>query len=1047
MQNDVNIVRGIQIILKTKRRVKMKKVITLIFFLSNFLNAQKYLDKNISTDALNIQTLQYKWTKIFEATDMPENWRVEPFSYDRVHNILYSADSESGTFGAFDLNTNEWRQITADSWFGRMDEFVFDPSKRRILGWRSGTDKVYAISVEGGSWSQITNGNSDSYHYGATPYWNSLTNTIGFTDGYGFYTMHNSIYEVDATTGNWIQKRVDSNDGNPPRANSYYSENEDGTKLYRLNGGGNLTGEQYVLPLTYSNGPNYCWTRGLWELDLSTYTYKTIIPLDDPAIVNDGAFTYDYKRNTFYIIGGKTAPTTSHNLEDGEFNNKVFKYKPGENDKFEEITTLGIGFPLIVQYGSAYYDGINDRIIFVRSDGIWALSITEQNQLSWGLQIIAQNDNVNDSLNIIGVSKDASPLFDLGFDEVEPPNPPGDFISLYFPHPEWNHELSDNFTKDIRDSIDLSDNMQTWSFEVLTNKSGQVDLSFAFYKLNLPIVLLDTQLNAKISITPTSIYSFNALENTTYKFEISVGDTTTPTLNLGSSCSGPSILISNSNYMLQWNSNDGYMVDSVSVYFSSDSGFTFTLVKTLSDIQEYLWKTPNSILIQNGIIKIKLKDFAGNTISQQSDYPFIIAGNIQSKEIIAGWQLWGAPLIPDNDTMKINLEDDLSSYWITYDYANGGYTFDGFLQPSKGYWLGCTENTIVDVEGVPVDKQIKKELELGWNLLSNPFLLEISVDSLIFNNGIESVRYNLAVDKGWVNSIYKYNGNSYYSDEMINPWEGFWISVLKSNISIEFPIHRNPSKSKLLKTNSATWAVNFTATSSKSKDLTTSIGTNQNASKDFDNEFDKVKAPIPPSDKYISLNILHPEWNHILGEKFAVDIINDLANDEFYTWELENESSEENVVLTWELENIPEEINIYIQKADRTYIDIKNNDSMILASGERFKVIAGDFQVDVKENFGAPQNFALHQNYPNPFNPSTMIKYSIPEESNIKIEIYNMLGQRVGVLVNVEKSVGYYETVWNASNLPSGIYLISIRAIGIQSKSSFNQVRKALLLK
>jgi hypothetical protein len=94
-----------------------------------------------------------------------------------------------------------------------------------------------------------------------------------------------------------------------------------------------------------------------------------------------------------------------------------------------------------------------------------------------------------------------------------------------------------------------------------------------------------------------------------------------------------------------------------------------------------------------------------------------------------------------------------------------------------------------------------------------------------------------------------------------------------------------------------------------------------------------------------------------------------------------------------------------------------------------------------------PKGFTLSQNYPNPFNPSTMISYEIPEQSNIKLEIFNMLGQSVGVLVNSQKSSGFYETTWNAENLPSGIYLISIRAEGLDSKNSFTQVKKALLLK
>lgn len=104
---------------------------------------------------------------------------------------------------------------------------------------------------------------------------------------------------------------------------------------------------------------------------------------------------------------------------------------------------------------------------------------------------------------------------------------------------------------------------------------------------------------------------------------------------------------------------------------------------------------------------------------------------------------------------------------------------------------------------------------------------------------------------------------------------------------------------------------------------------------------------------------------------------------------------------------------------------------------------------DVLENNNKHINdeFELSQNYPNPFNPTTMISYSLPTDSKVKIEITNMLGQSVGILVDDNKSAGFYETTWNAANLPSGIYLISIRTEGLNSKKNFTQFKKALLLK
>ncbi|MBM4158030.1 MAG: T9SS type A sorting domain-containing protein [Ignavibacteria bacterium] len=73
-------------------------------------------------------------------------------------------------------------------------------------------------------------------------------------------------------------------------------------------------------------------------------------------------------------------------------------------------------------------------------------------------------------------------------------------------------------------------------------------------------------------------------------------------------------------------------------------------------------------------------------------------------------------------------------------------------------------------------------------------------------------------------------------------------------------------------------------------------------------------------------------------------------------------------------------------------------------------------------NTNIPDKFALHQNYPNPFNPLTKIRFDLAKNSNVKITVYNNLGQEVKVLVNEYRTAGYYETDFNASYLPSGVY-------------------------
>ena len=88
-----------------------------------------------------------------------------------------------------------------------------------------------------------------------------------------------------------------------------------------------------------------------------------------------------------------------------------------------------------------------------------------------------------------------------------------------------------------------------------------------------------------------------------------------------------------------------------------------------------------------------------------------------------------------------------------------------------------------------------------------------------------------------------------------------------------------------------------------------------------------------------------------------------------------------------------------------------------------------------------PSQFILEQNYPNPFNPSTKIKYSIPQSSNITIKVFDILGNEIETLVNEEKAVGTYELTWYATNLPSGIYFYKLQA------GSFIETKKMILLK
>ena len=96
---------------------------------------------------------------------------------------------------------------------------------------------------------------------------------------------------------------------------------------------------------------------------------------------------------------------------------------------------------------------------------------------------------------------------------------------------------------------------------------------------------------------------------------------------------------------------------------------------------------------------------------------------------------------------------------------------------------------------------------------------------------------------------------------------------------------------------------------------------------------------------------------------------------------------------------------------------------------------------DVEQISGLPENFSLQQNYPNPFNPSTLIEYSIPEQSFVDLKIYDILGNEIAVLVNAEQSAGVYRADFTGANLTSGIYFYKLQT------GSFIETKKMVLTK
>ncbi len=87
------------------------------------------------------------------------------------------------------------------------------------------------------------------------------------------------------------------------------------------------------------------------------------------------------------------------------------------------------------------------------------------------------------------------------------------------------------------------------------------------------------------------------------------------------------------------------------------------------------------------------------------------------------------------------------------------------------------------------------------------------------------------------------------------------------------------------------------------------------------------------------------------------------------------------------------------------------------------------------------KDFSLDQNFPNPFNPSTMISFAIPNQTDVRVSVYNLIGEEVAELLNKSLSAGFHQVTFDASNLSSGLYFYRISA------GSFVDAKKMILIK
>ena len=187
------------------------------------------------------------------------------------------------------------------------------------------------------------------------------------------------------------------------------------------------------------------------------------------------------------------------------------------------------------------------------------------------------------------------------------------------------------------------------------------------------------------------------------------------------------------------------------------------------------------------------------------------------------------------------------------------------------------------------------------------------------------------------------------------------------------------------------------------------------------------------------------KWHHLVGIK----------DDSLKILELFIDGSEDNIVSTFFTGDFSGDSPIYIGYYDNGFhysgwLDeiaiynialTKEQIEKHYKNGLAGKSYCDQFTTDVESNQNIPSKYLLNQNYPNPFNPCTTITFSIPFAGNVKLNVYNILGEKISTLINGFLLPGYYKEKFNNEYLSSGIYFYELTA------NNFWKVKKMILMK
>jgi hypothetical protein len=456
-----------------------------------------------------------------------------------------------------------------------------------------------------------------------------------------------------------------------------------------------------------------------------------------------------------------------------------------------------------------------------------------------------------------------------------------------------------------------------------------------------------------------------------------------------------------------------------SVFSGPDGSFLFTRLPfgsyTLAEVSQGSWAQTQPV---TPTYSFGLIDTASNFTGDFGNYSASTWGYMMKGQ----WNLVSLPLTVA-DARKSTLYPTSAS--PAYAYSDHYYVMDT-IRNGTGYWLKYPSSQITWIDGTGITSDTIP-LVSGWNLIGSV------IDSVMVAS--------LQTDPPGIltPSIFTYNG-SYVDATSISPGAGYW---LKTTSAGTLYLHQGAFASSFPRSADAHAALKdlnlLTIKDAAGSSHTLYFGSQTSGSQSPGNiqPGDFALPPLPPEQCF--------DARFSSGSEVALFASQSAQG-------IAVQTASYPVTLNWEMRQARNGAVFALE-------DVKTGRIVSLISGSEGKTIlpspapGGLKLVYLPEGAGSliPKDYALEQNAPNPFNPTTRISFALPEDAQVRLDIYTITGQIVSRLVDGPLHAGYHDYEWNpgaSAGGASGIYFYRLQAVSAQDQSKiFTSTRKMLFLK